>query len=324
MVCRFETELKITKSLVHIQFRSHSAAITQDGRVAVFGRTHGFKNTMRYIQMKRLFSPIVSLMNTLGQGRNVEYFTPVWVSLPPNEIASKVSCSAALTCIMMQSGRMYSFGSNNYGQCGIGSESMHAWDPTQVLGLEDEKVVDIAAGYQHVIAATKSGRVFSWGKGERGQLGTGTVNQMQAEAVEFPKRTKIKTVDAGFNQSAALSQDGDLFVWGKLLALPNRSGFKDQTVPRKLKLRSRVIDMKASQFHIMFRTEDNKLWLVGRQQNHSKLVDGKLVHVPAKMLVEPTPIALDSDLCIKTLCRGLDSTSFITGKCEIATDRISS
>ena len=62
--------------------------------------------------------------------------------------------------------------SYNKGQCGHG----HLKDteyPTQVEQLADHKVVSIAAGGFHNLAATVEDKVFSWGSGIYGQCGHG-------------------------------------------------------------------------------------------------------------------------------------------------------
>lgn len=42
-----------------------------------------------------------------------------------------------------------------------------------VRGLEGEEVEEVSAGFQHVVVRSRAGRAYAWGKGERGQLGTG-------------------------------------------------------------------------------------------------------------------------------------------------------
>lgn len=43
-----------------------------------------------------------------------------------------------------------------------------------MVGLDKEEVVQVACGFQHVVCRTSTGKAYAWGKGERGQLGTGT------------------------------------------------------------------------------------------------------------------------------------------------------
>jgi alpha-tubulin suppressor-like RCC1 family protein len=111
-----------------------------------------------------------------------------------------VAASAGLTAVVSPSGRLYTLGVNNYGQCGVGFDSNNVWTPTPVVGLtsreaeEEEEpaavdaplnrprgrsllsqqefpIVSVSLGLQHGMALDSQGQVYTWGKGERGQLG---------------------------------------------------------------------------------------------------------------------------------------------------------
>lgn len=95
---------------------------------------------------------------------------------PAGPKAVGVACSAALTVVLTERGRVYCMGQNRWGQCGQGpSGPDHVFEPLLVRGkaLSKEKVVKLAIGFQHCLVLCESGAVYGWGKGERGQLGTG-------------------------------------------------------------------------------------------------------------------------------------------------------
>lgn len=75
-------------------------------------------------------------------------------------------------------GRIYSWGPNTYGQLGIEDDEyiMEPIDITDSVTLDDgETVVEIRAGTNGFsIVLTSSGRLFSWGRNNFGQLGVGT------------------------------------------------------------------------------------------------------------------------------------------------------
>ena len=63
-------------------------------------------------------------------------------------------------------------GNNRFGQCGIGNSNTFVWEPTLLSGISsDMYIVDVSLGFQHGLALSRCGKVFVWGKGERGQLG---------------------------------------------------------------------------------------------------------------------------------------------------------
>jgi RCC1 and BTB domain-containing protein len=75
--------------------------------------------------------------------------------------------------IITKDDKFYSFGSNVNGCLGLGHKGSIE-KPTIVHDLCDRKIVDICDGFQHVIARTENGEVFSWGHNNYGQLGIGT------------------------------------------------------------------------------------------------------------------------------------------------------
>lgn len=121
-----------------------------------------------------------------------------------NVFQNTLSTSAGLTAVISNTGTLYTFGLNQRGQCGVGSFSPNIWTPSPVVGLaslrfildynamyqeetsnstgshvykeckvQEYPMVSVALGLQHGIALDCMGQVFTWGKGERGQLGLG-------------------------------------------------------------------------------------------------------------------------------------------------------
>jgi alpha-tubulin suppressor-like RCC1 family protein len=148
---------------------------------------------------------MLQMMNQFSLSQGMDTLIPLEIKFPLEEKAKKLVCSAALTLVLTESGKVYTFGANSFGQCGIGKESISVQDPELIAIGEEEEVVDIAAGYQHALAVTKNGAVFAWGKGERGQLGFGTANVSTPQEVIALKNKKVVEVSAGFNHSSALA-----------------------------------------------------------------------------------------------------------------------
>ena len=86
-------------------------------------------------------------------------------------------------------------------------------------------MVDVSCGQRHTLGLSADGRVFSWGNGEFGRLGTGKSEHPNPEPVEVEdldnpdtsnKRFhSFKAVCAGQIFSTAITTGGKLFVWGK-------------------------------------------------------------------------------------------------------------
>jgi hypothetical protein len=99
------------------------------------------------------------------------------VATPPKIV--KMVAGRAHSVALDDQGRVFAFGSCTQGQCGVytrrrGSEAA----PKQVESLLQVQIVDIAAGDTHTLALTGGGRLFAFGSGYEGQLGTGSIIQM--------------------------------------------------------------------------------------------------------------------------------------------------
>jgi alpha-tubulin suppressor-like RCC1 family protein len=165
-----------------------------------------------------------------------------------NKIVAGRSHSVALD----EGGQCYTWGANQYGQCGILSRRRlgGVTSPKHVDALAKVRIADISAGDVHTLALTGGGRVFGWGGGFEGQLGTGYVYQMNPKpklvseldfvAIEAgqehkakqkekqtpqvngaPLRTlnldttpRIVSVTAKGNSSFAISSTGHVYAWG--------------------------------------------------------------------------------------------------------------
>jgi len=54
-----------------------------------------------------------------------------------------------------------------------------------VHGLENVEIVEVACGYNHTVALSKEGEVFTWGSGKEGALGHGNHEQQN-----YPKKVE--------------------------------------------------------------------------------------------------------------------------------------
>ncbi|CAM9783290.1 unnamed protein product, partial [Phaeothamnion confervicola] len=145
--------------------------------------------------------------------------TAALVKVPAGFRAAKVACSAALTAVLAESGALYTFGFNRWGQCGLGHDNLHVYGPHRVGPPVEHGGVwlDVALGLQHAVALAAGGTVWAWGKGERGQLGNGFLeNHFLPERVHIGE--PVTAVAAGFSHGAALAASGRVYLWGKMLS----------------------------------------------------------------------------------------------------------
>jgi alpha-tubulin suppressor-like RCC1 family protein len=113
----------------------------------------------------------------------------------------------------INSGKLYSWGSNIYGQLGLlnhGSDTNRS-SPVQVGSGSNWKYV--SSGAHHSLAIKADGTLWAWGYNYFGQLGVGdNVNRSSPTQIDGSSWSKIS---AGFYHSLAIKTDGSLWAWGK-------------------------------------------------------------------------------------------------------------
>ena len=98
-------------------------------------------------------------------------------------------------------GKVFVFGWNKTGQCGIPS-SDHASPPSLAPSillprpLPDQpwRVRKVACGWSHTLALTEGGVVVAWGSNAFGQLGMPSVEKFSASPVELPQQVSADLV----------------------------------------------------------------------------------------------------------------------------------
>jgi len=137
----------------------------------------------------------------------------------------RVAIGAVNTLVLTDSGNLFIYGSDEYGQSGRTEEEKQEWlsefnskknnenhilemlstpIPIKIPSDKNIKIKDIAMGSHHILALSAYYEIFSWGRNDEGQLGLGYISR----PVETPKiienmlRERIKAVYASENFSA--------------------------------------------------------------------------------------------------------------------------
>lgn len=186
---------------------------------------------------------------------------------------TQVVCSAGFLAMIGTSGTLYTMGVNNRGQCGIGTFSNNVWTPERVVGMissrkldameQEEPIVQVDLGFQQGYALTKSGRIYSWGKANRGQLGRLVDADQDASAREIPLDGRAIQVAAGMHHGALLADDNQVYIWGKNMALDEERP-KDALVPQPVEgITKKVLQIACGSHHTAMLYEDGSVYAVG-------------------------------------------------------------
>ena len=131
-------------------------------------------------------------------------------------ITPQVAAGVEHTCALLSSGAMKCWGSNNYGQLGLGNTD-DVNIPTDLPVFEGgARATAISAGARHTCALFENGAVKCWGYNAIGQLGLGnTINvNLQTVDLDLGSGVKVTAIRAGGFHTCALFDNGAVKCWG--------------------------------------------------------------------------------------------------------------
>jgi X-linked retinitis pigmentosa GTPase regulator len=148
-----------------------------------------------------------------------------------NDSVVEVACGDEHSAVVSSSGRLYTFGSNDWGQLGHGHNKT-CNKPSFVKALKHETVKLVACGRSHTVVATESGCLYSFGAGSEGQLGLNSTESFSSpKLISALEKQQYKALSCGTEHSTALTSktqglvgcnqchcfviaNGCLYMWG--------------------------------------------------------------------------------------------------------------
>lgn len=213
----------------------------------------------------------------------------------------EVQCGNLHTLFLTDDGEVLSCGVGEYGRLGTGS-TVDASSPMPLETLANEDIVQISAGFDHSVALTKDGRIYSWGGNSNGQLGHADSFLDMYSVEDIPRLIAkddivgpegldsdvpvFKQVVAGNYRSAAVTVDGELYVWGARLNVKpqkiERALFDGQAVKK--------VGLGGDNYKgvIAVLTEDDSLWTFG--DSRSSMIGRRLTLMQKGKITVPEQI----------------------------------
>jgi len=134
-----------------------------------------------------------------------------------NEKIVQISEGTNHVLLLGESGKIYSYGDNVYGQLGDGGTLGKTNYISTVVSISQgnilDNIIDVSAGNRFSLALTNTGKVYAWGINGNMQLGNNTM-QDSWYAIMQQDLTDIIKVEAGYYHSSAIDVQGDIWSWG--------------------------------------------------------------------------------------------------------------
>ncbi|XP_075506181.1 PH, RCC1 and FYVE domains-containing protein 1-like isoform X1 [Primulina tabacum] len=258
----------------------------------------------------------------LGHGNEVSHWVPKRVNGPLEGIhVSSVSCGPWHTAVVTSAGQLFTFGDGTFGVLGHGNR-LGVSKPREVESLKGLRTVRAACGVWHTSAVVEvmvensnssncsSGKLFTWGDGDKGRLGHGNKEaRLVPTCVTALVEPNFCQVACGHSLTVALTTSGHVYTMGSpvygQLGRPQADGKLPARVEGKL-LKSHVEEIACGAYHVAVLTSRTEVYSWGKGAN------GRLGHGDTDDKNSPTLVDSLKDKQVKSISCG---TNFTTAIC---------
>lgn len=278
----------------------HTCAVTLSGELYTWGDGH---------------------FGLLGHGNEVSRWIPKKVNGPLEGIhVSSISCGPWHTAVVTSAGQLFTFGNGTFGVLGHGDKNSIS-KPREVESLKGLRTVRAACGVWHTAAVVEvmvgnssssncsSGKLFTWGDGDKGQLGHGNKEaKLVPTCVAALVDPNFCQVACGYSITAALTTSGHVYTMGSpvygQLGNPQADGKLPSRVEGKL-LKSFVEEIACGANHVAVLTSRTEVYTWGKGLN------GRLGHGDTDNRYVPTLVEALKDKQVKSVACGTNFTAAI-------------
>eukprot|EP00252_Welwitschia_mirabilis_P008654 TRINITY_DN20650_c0_g1_i1.p1 TRINITY_DN20650_c0_g1~~TRINITY_DN20650_c0_g1_i1.p1 ORF type:complete len:1115 (+),score=250.60 TRINITY_DN20650_c0_g1_i1:356-3700(+) len=257
----------------------------------------------------------------LGHGNEVSHWVPKKVNGPLDGIhIASISCGPWHTAAVSSAGQLFTFGDGAFGVLGHGDRKSVAC-PREVLSLKGLRTVRAACGVWHTAAVVEvmvgsssssncsSGKLFTWGDGDKGRLGHGDKeSRLVPTCVAALVDHNFCQVAAGHSLTVALTTSGHVYTMGSSvygqLGCPQADGKLPVRVEGKL-FNTFVEDIACGAYHVAVLTSKTEVYTWGKGSN------GQLGHGNIEDMNTPTLVEALKDKQVKSIVCGSNFTGAI-------------
>ncbi|KAJ6346755.1 hypothetical protein OIU76_003436 [Salix suchowensis] len=257
----------------------------------------------------------------LGCGSEATQWVPRKLDGPLEGIhVSSVSCGPWHTAVVTSAGQLFTFGDGTFGVLGHG-DRISVSIPREVESLKGLRTMRAACGVWHTAAVVEvmagssnssncsSGKLFTWGDGDKGRLGHG---DKEARLVPTCVATLVEPnfcqVACGHSLTAALTTIGQVYTMGSpvygQLGNPQADGMLPARVEGKL-MKNFVEELACGAYHVAVLTSRTEVYTWGKGAN------GRLGHGDTDDRNSPSLVEALKDKQVKGIVCGTSFTAAI-------------
>ncbi|MCL2570600.1 MAG: hypothetical protein FWE16_05380 [Firmicutes bacterium] len=173
-----------------------------------------------------------------------------------------VSAGSTHSLAITTTGELWTWGSNDRGQTGLGTTDGNTLTPTRVGTATNWASVSASA---HSLAITTTGELWAWGSNSAGGTGLGTTTGNTLVPTRVGTATNWVSVSTGSGHSLAITTTGELWAWG--LNANGRTGLGpiagSTLVPTQVGTATNWASVSAGIMHSHAITTTGELWAWG-------------------------------------------------------------
>lgn len=159
----------------------------------------------------------------LGHGDEAYQRLPKRIDALKDHRVTQITTFGAHSGVLTDKAQVWMWGSGKDGRLGQGDDKNHSIPVKVTFPDSSQKVTQLVCGFDFTTALTNQGQLYTWGSNQYGQLGRGdrdprkipervTQLEEQTSGMTLPKITKV---GCGVHHMGAISENGELMMWGR-------------------------------------------------------------------------------------------------------------
>ncbi|MBQ3223277.1 MAG: hypothetical protein IJB41_06660 [Clostridia bacterium] len=184
------------------------------------------------------------------------------------------------------------------------------------ITVVDTDWVDLVCGGYYVLAKTAADNTLTgWGRNSFGQVGYGVVRDDTIQNIQ-PVLPKTVTFAAGEQNSAAITEDGTIYIWGAShsgqIGDGTNTGYISPTIIKNYnETGDTIVSFAMGQNVIFALAEDGTLYCTGKNDDNQLGAPGKVHKTPVVVLEDVAKIATNGTF---SMALKKDGTLWVTGE----------